>query len=218
EAMTRRWFNEIPGAWSPRCDLYIHPTAAGYASSTKKPAWSGGHSTVEAPPEDASRVHSRRLDVRLDDPNMLTRGLPHEPTHGARAGGFGRHHAPRWADEGMAVLTEPRDRINLHLRNLPMHRQKGELFRIEALMRMKDYPEPQRIGAFYAQSVSLVEFLSQKKGHSTFTRFLREGLDGGYEPALARSYGYRSFAELERDWTEYAFPAGVANTSERPKR
>src|SRR5262249_22976591 len=28
EAMTRRWFNEIPGAWSPRCDLYVHTSAA----------------------------------------------------------------------------------------------------------------------------------------------------------------------------------------------
>jgi tetratricopeptide (TPR) repeat protein len=215
EAMTRRWFNEIPGAWSPRCDLYVHATASGYARATGAPQGSPGHSTMSI---EAGRVVSRRMDVRADDPNMVTGVLPHETTHVVLAGRFGRHHVPRWADEGMAVLTEPRERINLHLGNLPMHRRQGELFRVGELMKMNDYPEPRRIGAFYAQSVSLVEFLSQKKGYPTFARFLREGLDGGYEPALARHYGYRSFAEMERDWTEYAFGGGVARTSESPKR
>ena len=54
--------------------------------------------------------------------------LPHEATHVVFAGRFGDRMLPHWADEGMAVLSEPRERIDLHLHNLPQHRVNGELF------------------------------------------------------------------------------------------
>jgi hypothetical protein len=214
--MLARWFEDKAETWSPRCDLYLHPTAQGYTRSPGgPPASSPGHSTISL---DSGRVISRRIDVRCDDPNMLTGVLPHETTHVVLAGRFGQHHVPRWADEGMAVLSEPRDRINLHLRNLPSHRRDGTLFTIGQLMRMAEYPEAKLIGPFYAQSVSVVEFLCKKKGHQTFTRFLREGLDTGYEKALKRAYGYSDFAELDRDWQQYAFRDGdVARVAEKRK-
>ena len=61
------------------------------------------------------------------------------------------------------------------------------------------------VDAFYAESVSLVEFLSRQKGPETFTQFVREGLQNGYEPALQRYYGYQSFAELQQQWLQYTF-------------
>jgi hypothetical protein len=116
----------------------------------------------------------------------------------------------------MAVLSEPRERIELHLRNLPVHRREGTLFAVGDLMRMKEYPEARQIGPFYAQGVSLVEFLCKKKDAATFTRFLREGLEGNYETSLQRYYGYHDFAELDSEWRRYAFGEGaVATTSEK---
>ena len=57
--------------------------------------------------------------------------------------------------------------------------------------------------------------LSKQKGPETFTQFVRDGLQGGYEPALQRYYGYQSFADLEQHWLQYAFgdrlSAGASN-------
>jgi tetratricopeptide (TPR) repeat protein len=212
-AMTRKWFGEAAGAWSPRCVVYLHPTVKGYTAATGAAAYSPGHSTISL---DQGRVVQRRVDLRCDDSAMLTATLPHEMTHIVLAGHFGRHLVPRWADEGMAVLSETRERIDLLLGKLSAYRNEGTLFHVGEMMRMEDYPAARRIGPFYAQAVSVVEFLCKKKDAQTFSRFLREGLDGGYEAALERHYGYRGFAELDRDWQQYAFGnAAVTTTAEK---
>ena len=65
-----------------------------------------------------------------------------------------------------------------------------------------------------AQSVSVVDFLVKKKDAVTFARFVRVGLNSGYESALEQYYGYRSFAEMEKDWVGHAFGGdGVASVS-----
>jgi hypothetical protein len=203
---TRKWFGEETGAWNPRCDLYLHATAADYNQATGVPPSSPGHSTMRS---EGERVLERRIDLHCDDPNMSIGVLPHETTHVVLAGRFGRHVVPRWADEGMAVLSEPRDRIERHLRNLPMHSRNQQIFGSSELMSMPDYPKDHAlIGAFYAQSVSLVEYLSSRKDPKTFARFLREGLDGGYEAALKKHYGIADFRELDAQWRQYALNGG----------
>jgi len=132
--------------------------------------------------------------------------VPHETTHVVLAGAFGERLVPRWVDEGMAVLSEPRQKVQRHLDNLVRCRQNDELFHVKDLMLLDDYPRnPRFIGAFYAQSVSLVEFLADQKGAQEFTLFLHDSMRYGEEKALERHYGYRSFAELEQQWFQTAF-------------
>jgi hypothetical protein len=206
-AMQRKWFGEVSEAWNPRCELYLHATAQDYSQATGVPGNSPGHSTIRT---DGGRVISRRMDLRCDDPNMVTAVLPHETTHVVIAGRFGEVPVPRWADEGMAVLTEPGDKIERHLVKLPQYRQDRQLFGLQQLLRLNDYPDPRYVGSFYAESVSVVDFLVHEKGPQTFTQFLREGLRTGYEPALRRHYGINDFAELEQRWLHYAFGDPVA--------
>ncbi len=206
-AMGRKWLGEVPPAWAPRCDVYLHPSRADYAKATGAPESNPGHSTISL---DGGRVVARRIDLRCDDKHLLVATLPHETTHVVLAGRFGRHHVPRWADEGMAVLSEPRDRIDLHLRNLPQHDRDRHLYGVGQLMGMENYPESRFVGPFYAQSVSLVDFLTQKKGPPAFVKFLRDGLDSGYESALQKHYGIATFLELERQWRDHAFGARMA--------
>src|SRR5262249_54971771 len=136
--------------------------------------------------------------------------LPHEATHVVLAGGFGGQPIPRWADEGIAVLTEPSDKIEGHLRNLPQYYANRQLFSVRELIeqtyqpQQENYPEPRRIGVFYAQSVSVVDFLTHEKGSQVLTQFVRDGLRYGYTSALQRHYGFRSFEELEQRWSAYA--------------
>jgi hypothetical protein len=200
--MGRKWFGASCEPWNPKCEIYLHATGQDYSRVTGVPGGSPGHSSFHL---DGGRVLGRRIDLHCDDAGMLPAVLPHETTHVVLAGKFGEQPVPRWADEGIAVLTEPREKIERHLRNLPRHRQENQLFALRQLVYMNDYPDPRYIGSFYAQSVSLVDFLSKEKGPEVFTQFVREGMRSGYDGALQKYYGYRSFDELEQRWRKYAF-------------
>jgi hypothetical protein len=207
-AMQRKWFGANGPDWNPKCELFLHATASDYNRVTGAPGGSPGHSSFHL---ESGRVVSRRIDLHCDNPNMLLAVLPHETTHTVLAGNFGDKPVPRWVDEGVAVLTEPRDKVELHLRNLPRHRQERQLFPVSQLMQMNDYPEPRAVGPFYAESVSLVEFLASQKEPQVFTQFVREGMRTGYEAALQRYYGYQSFNDLEARWVQHAFGEGGAS-------
>jgi hypothetical protein len=200
--MLRKWFGEKDDAWPQKCELFLCATPQEYARVGQAPMTSPGHSAIDC---DGGRVVVRRMFMHCDNPNMLSSVLPHETTHCVLAGRFGSKHVPRWADEGMAVLTEPREQIDRHLRNLPRHSQERQLFYLNDLMQMEEYPEPRRVGAFYSQSVSVVEFLVKQKGPQAFAKFLNDGMNGNYEDALRRHYGFQDFNELDQRWRASAF-------------
>ncbi len=106
--------------------------------------------------------------------------LRHEVTHACLAGMFGDKFVPRWADEGIAVLSESKHK----------YRYRRE-FGIRELMKMDDYPR--KVEAFFAQSVGLVEFLVAEKSPKTLVNFIRDGSD---EKSLQKHYGF-SFEQLE---------------------
>src|SRR5262249_55530598 len=105
--MQRKWFGGDGEAWSPKCDVYLHATAQDYGRVTGQATNSPGHSRIETDP-GAGRVVSRVIHLHCEDPAaLLSAVLPHEATHVVLAGQFGKQPVPRWADEGMAVLTQP---------------------------------------------------------------------------------------------------------------
>lgn len=195
----RKWFggNGIP--WRNKCDVYLHATAQAYASATGVSASSPGHSRIET---ETGSVISRRMDLRCDVSNLLHGVLPHETTHVVLAGQFGKHDVPRWADEGMAVLSEPADAIAQHRRNLAQSLQSRQTFTIRELMHLNDYPQAQRVAVFYAQSVDVVAFMTELRGPQVFADFLRDGLQSGYEQSLRRHYGLSSFDDLQTRWQQ----------------
>jgi hypothetical protein len=198
--MQRKWFGGSE-AWSPKCDLYLYATAQDYGRATGQATNSPGHSRIETDP-GTGRVVSRVIHLHCEAPAaLLSSVLPHEATHAVLHGQFGKQPVPRWADEGMAVLTEPAEKRELHRRNLA--RCKGELFAVQELMQLPDYPPARRISAFYAQSVSLVDYLCALRGPQTFAQFLRDGLREGYEPALRRHYNIQGFADLQGRWGQH---------------
>jgi tetratricopeptide (TPR) repeat protein len=204
-AAARKWLGEALPTWNTRCDIYLHVNRDDYSEATQQPKDCPGHSTLKG---EGEKVQTRRIDLHCDEPDLVNRWLPHEMTHVVLADRFGIQSLPRWADEGMAVLSEPRERVELHLRNLPQHRRDRELFTVADLMQYKEYPEGRYISAFYAQSVSLVDYLTQQKGSLVFTQFLRDGLRDGFEPALRRHYELRGFADLQNHWLAVVFPGG----------
>ena len=197
-----KWLGAPGEAWSPKCDIYLHATAQDYSRATGVYN-SPGHSTIKL---DGGRLTVRRIDLHCEERNLVSVVLPHEATHIVIASGFGPQLVPRWADEGMAVLSEPHERLERHLANLDSCRQENQLFSLQSLMQMDQYPQtPRSVSAFYAQSASLVEFLTSRRDTKTFVLFLNEGQRYGYEKPLRQYYGYQNFSELEQEWARYAF-------------
>jgi hypothetical protein len=211
-AMYQKWFGAVAAAWNPKCDLYLHLTAQDYSHASGQDPSSPGHSTIVRE-RGGSRIVSRRMDMHCDSPTMLDAVLPHETTHVVLAGNFGNSDVPRWADEGMAVLAEPVEKVDMHRRNLARCSQEGRLFSVAELMQLDNYPAPRQISAFYAESVSLVEFLSGQRGAVVFAQFLRDGLRDGYEPALKKHYGFRDFADLQARWGQQALAGSSAGAT-----
>jgi hypothetical protein len=196
--MQDRWLGRVQGNWEQRCDIYLHATGRDYWRSAGVPALARGSSRFTI--RDGA-VASRSIDLPCDQPNLLAAVLPHEVTHMVLAGQFGDRPVPRWADEGMAVLAEPDEVVEHHLRKVSRHRD--ELFNLRLLVEM-DYPKNRSVDVFYAQSVSLVNFLVGQRGAPEFVRFVKDGLRDGYGVALRQHYGYRDFHDLDHDWARYA--------------
>ena len=212
QTMYRKWFGHDGVEWEPICELIMHPNSASYTDMTGVPSNSPGHSRIESDP--SGRVISRRMDMRLDLHGMMETVLPHETTHVVLAGMFGNAPVPRWADEGMAVLSEPEEKIAQHRRNLFKHHKDEQLFGLRELMELKDYPQPRRITAFYAQSVVLVEFLANQRGAKVFADFVKDGIRSGYEPALQRHYNM-TFTQLDQAWQQQVLSNGPSYASQK---
>jgi hypothetical protein len=202
-ALSRKWFGDDGEPWDRRCDVYLYATAEEYSRETTVTASSPGHSNMDL---KGGRVVSRSIYLHVDHAETFNSVLPHEATHVVLAGRFGGLQVPRWADEGMAVLSEPPNRVERYLRNLSRYDQDHRLLGVGPLMKLNDYPEARLVDPFYTQSVSLVDYLSKERGPKAFAAFLRDGLRDGYEPALRKHYQIEGFTELERRWRAFALP------------
>ncbi|HMP02755.1 MAG TPA: hypothetical protein PKD86_17960 [Gemmatales bacterium] len=196
-AVSQKWLGRTLPPWSQPCDIYLHASASEYSQQTGAPSDSPGHSSIGAERTDASRIHSLRVDVRADHPFMLQAVLPHEVTHVVLAGQTGPLPLPRWADEGIAVLSETYERIGRHLTPLPQFYEEGRAFSALELLTLDDYPEPGRMGSFYGQSACLVQYLSELRGPTEVLEFLRSLGRKGPEQALQQHYGL-TVAELDQ--------------------
>src|SRR5437588_1565615 len=130
--MQRKWFGKVGEDWSPRCDVYLYPNAEAYNKQAPEARPNTPANTTVA--RKGSTILSRRIDLHVDNPNLLSNVLPHETTHAVLAGRFGPFNLPRWADEGMAVLSEPPENPARWMRLAPEFRQAGQTFSAQQLL------------------------------------------------------------------------------------
>jgi hypothetical protein len=201
DVQLRRWSGSVPkGPWTPRCDVYLYPSPRIFSQMTGQPEESPGFSTMGM---NAGRIIARRVNLRADHPNLLKAILPHEITHVVLADLFPHQQIPRWADEGMAVLSEPITEQNLRAADLEAPLGTGQLFKVEDLMKM-DYPEGKYWGLYYAQSVSLTRFLVEQGSPTQFVQFVQRSQQSNPEAELKRIYNIDGYIELQKRWLAYA--------------
>jgi hypothetical protein len=197
----KRWGSTATRAtWLPHCEIYLYPTPGSFARMTGQPETSPGFSTIEI---HAGRITARRVNLRADHPQLLNAILPHEVTHVVLADLFTDKQIPRWADEGMAVLAEPVTEQISRTSELTGPLKDGRVFKLSELMAI-DYPSAEAWSLYYAQSVSLTQFLVEQGTHEQFVSFVRGAQREGIEGSLQSVYNIAGFAELENRWQTFA--------------
>jgi hypothetical protein len=196
-----RWSGPAGGAWAPRCEVVLHPTADCYAAMTGKPPAGTGHATIQLA---EGKVTARRLDLVAGDDGLLANALPRELTHVVLADLFPYTPPPKWAEEAMAVLASSPEEVGRYVRTAGRCRKNGELFTLAALLEMKDFPAAEKITGFYCGSVSLADYLVRLKGEKQFTLFLRDCQRYGTAQALKRQYDIDGPTALQDAWLRAA--------------
>jgi hypothetical protein len=197
----RRWGSTATrSTWSPACEVYLYPTPRDFSEMTGQPETSPGFSTMGL---NGNRIIARRVNLRADHPQLLSAILPHEVTHVVLADMFTQQQIPRWADEGMAVLSEPLSEQINRAADLTGPLAEGRVFKLSELMAI-DYPNAEAWNLYYAQSVSLTQFLVGLGTPEQFIRFVRSAQRGGVESALREVYRIDDFAMLEDRWQTFA--------------
>jgi hypothetical protein len=201
DRLTRYWCNQDKtAAWTPKCDLVIHAGKQGYLAVVGP----GGGPTYGSSLLDFGKdkqIAKRRIDIRGDSPLGMA-ALPHEMTHVILADLLNGRQPPRWADEGMAMLADTKEKQLLHERDLAHGLASGRAFRLAELLGLDAYPHAARVPAFYGQSVSVTAFLALRDDPAKFVEFLRRCEAAGHDEALRKVYAIDGVAHLERLWRE----------------
>lgn len=203
-SLQKRWLADAAKAdWTPKCDLFLYPSGAEFQRLTRVPMETWGFADLEI---GDGKVWLRRVHVRADDTQRLDKLLIHELTHVVLADHFAKHQIPRWADEGIAVLSEPVARRNELRRWLNQEAAQGRVFSLKDLASQRHIPRDKRLSdLFYAQSSALVEFLltERKLPESELLRFVTESESRGLNVAMSRWFPDVSVTALESEWRQW---------------
>lgn len=204
QSLRKRWLDVRTATdWTPKCDLFLYPSATEFQRLTRRPAEMWGFADLEI---GQGRVWTRQLHVRADDAKRLDKLVTHELTHVVLADYFAEHQIPRWADEGIAILSEPAARQNELRRWLKQEAAQGRAFSLHQLAGQRQIPRDQRLGdLFYAQSSSFVEFLltEQKLSEPQVLRFVSESESRGLNETLSRWFPDIDVKAWESKWHQW---------------
>ncbi len=189
--------------WNERVKIIIFKNQKQFAEKTGQPLWSRGYSSSH------SKLFQSRLIVTYRQEEDFIKGLlPHEISHLILRDFIGFDKPiPVWFDEGVAQLQQESRLIMARQLMKSVVKQNRQL-PLKTLFSMNVYQQNNQdiVALFYAQSVSIVEFLITKYGRSAFKRLCRQLRDGrNFEEALRIAYpsGAKSIEELQQRWSNY---------------
>jgi hypothetical protein len=198
--LSKKWLvgGTASPSWSARCYVVVHPSMASYLREVGDAGKSTlGSSLIKT---EQGRVVSRRIDIRGDVAEPLRAALPHEMTHVVLADAFAGEELPRWADEGMAMLADPRDKLAGHAHDLDAAVAEHKILHLGELLTKHDYPAAEGRQVFYGESISVVSYLVSRHPPADFVTFLHLAAKSGYDASLRDVYGIQGLAQLERLW------------------
>ncbi len=108
------------------------------------------------------------------------------------------------------MLADTEAKQSRHRKDLNGAIANGKMFNVALLVTMEDYPRLDRWGAFYGQSVSLAEFLVERKTPEQFVNFIERAAEKGYDATLQECYGISNLAELDHQWRRQLYSTVAA--------
>lgn len=188
--------------WDQRAKIFLFSDQISFTEKTEQPSWSLGYAA-----RDDHLFKSRAIVTYKQERNFLTGLLPHEISHLILHDFFSWDKVPIWFDEGIAQLQEA-DKVEKAGRLMRLLVQRGAYIPFYDFVRLDIRKERQagRVEAFYAQSLSIIDFLITKYGNNAFRRLCRNLRDGeNFEEALSKAYNnnIKTLLELENHWLKY---------------
>ncbi len=187
--------------WGPRCEIVVHPTQAAYNLCLGRPNDASVGSTRLK--FDEGRVTVRRIDLRADAADWIDGALPHELTHVIIAEQFQGRSLPRWADEGIAMLSESRAKHRLRLHDLRTTLRERPTYRMHDLMSLRTMPPAHLRDAFYGQSLALTSQLIERSSPAKFLAFLKHSEQAGLDKALQHHFQMNGPHDLQAEWDRW---------------
>ena len=186
--------------WDERAQIVIYPSRESFIKDTNQPEWSQG----SAVPHHEG-LNARAIFSYYNSPNFREGILPHEIAHLIIKDFIGDlTHVPIWFNEGVAQIQESTKKQNAAkvVRNL---KNKGGLIPLKQLhvLDIRFAKAPLLVLTFYAQSVSIVDYMINAYGSGRFAQLCRELKSGKtFEEALRVSYRtiFDSLDDLEKKW------------------
>ncbi|MDB5343958.1 MAG: hypothetical protein JWP89_2335 [Schlesneria sp.] len=191
------WLSEsdASGIWTPKADVVVHRSVVEFGAALgPQNAGSSGCTKVQ---RVNGRITLRRIDLRADAHGWNTSSMSHEVTHLIVADRFGGRRLPRWADEGMAVLAESREKQAQRQRVASL----APAISLSRLLSVAEYPGGRDRDAFYAQSASLTDYLVRHGGGVQFLAFVESAMESGHDIALREYYDLEGLHDLETKLT-----------------
>jgi hypothetical protein len=159
----------------------------------------------------AGRATKRRIDLLATDRRQCLAPLPHELIHVLFADASPTTPPPKWAEEGLALLMDSPAKRARHASELVAAFRARSTLPLERLLLDVDYPGASQRTVFYAQSLSLVEYLTQVDSRDKFFRFVKLSTELGHHHALQAVYRLDE-RELNRRWHQFAAGTQLAGT------
>lgn len=180
--------------WDNRASIYIYDNAEEYQRGTGQPAWSAG----------AAMPRDKVIYAFLTEDGFFDRTLPHEMGHiiFREFVGFSNPAVPLWLDEGVAEYQESMRKGGIN-EFLKAAYDQGRIIPLNDLENIDPHrlSDTGMIKLFYAESVSVINYLIRHFGKDDFVFFcqsLRDRRD--MERALSYAYSLKNTRELEDGW------------------
>ncbi len=186
--------------WDNRVEIFLFATQSSFVASSGQPLWSTGYADRD------SRLFKSKTIVTFKQQEGFVDGLlPHEISHLILHDFIpNAMNVPIWFDEGVAQMQEKDKRAMIHpMMKTLISRNQHIPFEKFVNLDIRKEKDGRKVQIFYAQSLSVVDYLVTKYGIDAFGRLCRALRDNkNFAQALTLAYSgvFANFADLEKKW------------------
>lgn len=186
--------------WDNRVEIFLFATQSSFVASSGQPLWSTGYAD-----RDSRLFKSKTIITFKQEEGFVDGLLPHEISHLILHDFIpSAMNVPIWFDEGVAQMQEKDKRVMIYpMMKTLIKRNQHIPFERFVNLDIRREKDGRKVQIFYAQSLSVVDYLVTKYGIDAFGRLCRALRDNkNFAQALSFAYSgvFANFDDLEKKW------------------